>query len=161
MNSDRVGSVTKLLISNETVPSSILVMSGSGKLLTESDLVIITGLSLDMTANAQFTPTLGDRIYLYAYGDQMSNAIVSGVVFSTDCGNSNTNGVLPLVRFFNDYKVSNANQTDGIPVVKLQIGSNITIVGYLISCAIQYQDTLHRIVNFTLTLKALPSGGNI
>lgn len=52
---------------------------------------VLTRLDYSHAINAQFTPTLSDRIYLYSFGVRPMPATLSGIAFTSVCSNQRIN----------------------------------------------------------------------
>lgn len=152
------GTVTRVQLDSNVIPGAIEVKSNSKSLTDENDstptYVLITACDYIQRTKHQFSKSMDSNIYLYTFGDDISDITISGIAFTNSC-DGNTTGLSSLLQFYSDNKVSNVT-ADGIPELKIRIGDSSFIYAYLIACQIRVADASNRIVNFTLSMKAIP-----
>lgn len=73
----------------------------------QSENLIVTTFRIDQSANAQFSPTLQDSIYVYSFGDKMGQLVIGGVAFHKTCkSQSPFTGMKDIIQYYNDNSIS-------------------------------------------------------
>ena len=111
---------------------------------------LIQGVSLDQRTNHQINLSLRQTIYLYVFGDQMGEAVVTGFLFSGICGDDSKNGFSDLAEFYSKNRVSSANDQ-----VEIIVGGS-TLTGFLTGLHIMATDIRTLLTPFNMTIKLLP-----
>jgi len=118
---------------------------------------IVTAFSLTGDSNVQFTNTLRNVIYITAFGDKIGSMSLSGLLFLNNpavCGpgSSGTSGGIKtfLAKFYEIYVI---NRKD---TVKIALGSDIIVSGFVLGFQVQLVDPQFSIGQFTLQIAALP-----
>lgn len=114
------------------------------------DGVIITKLNTVQRTNTQFQQSLDNVIYVYSFGDQMGDMQINGLAFPRNCS-SGKNGIQELMKFYQEYRVSNRVQ-------RIQLSfCNEIIDGFIIGMSISTLDASSGAHGFTLLMKTLPA----
>lgn len=130
---------------------------------------IITGFGIHTQDGVQFQHSLRDFIYVYVFGERITEVTLSGLSFAHVCerldnrqdvvgfpqGQStfrpNWHGLEYVMGYYNTYRVS----TTGTPLT-LVFGLNTILYGFLVGTSIGFQDTEKLLSTFELTFRALP-----
>ena len=156
------GHVTKIILPGQSLPGMMEIQvtgnnptrtSSVNRGLSTSNLVVITGVSVEQSANVQFSRSLGDLIYLYSFGDKMGTIIIKGILFEASCQQAgNTNGVTTVLDFWDSYKVSSRTSNNQVPTVSLRYGGR-TLKGYLTDCRVQSMNPSNLMSEFQLVIR--------
>ena len=84
---------------------------------------IVTSVTMNDSANVQFTPTLDKSIFMYVFGDQVSSLDVSGVCFLAPQKNG-VSGVVAMKEFYRANRVSKTGSYVGVSRVIVQCVSH-------------------------------------
>lgn len=104
--SHAVGMVSRVPSSRPTVPMRINFEQGG------NNNFIVTQASINQSGNYQFLHTLQDMLYIYVFGDRISEIQVSGITFAGMCGGSRSSagrarsGTAEILDFYKKNKVS-------------------------------------------------------
>ena len=130
----------------------------------ERDAIILTRINVTQNANMQFLHTLGNRVYVYAFGDRMGQIQLTGLAFAatsdhgnaappdsicakTGLGNHSAKNVLTW------YKANKAS-TRATPVIITIF--DVAFQGFVIALNADVIDPATRLVQWTITLATLP-----
>lgn len=117
---------------------------------------ISTDISIGLDGNAQFMHTLANAVYVYAFGDRISQIQLGGIAFAHACpGPDGQSGAEAVLAFYNANRVA----AQSTPTV-LQIGTSLSgrFIGYLTSLKLGVSNPEMRLSQFGLTYSVLPSG---
>lgn len=115
---------------------------------------IVTSVTMNESVNAQFTPTLDKSLFMYVFGDQVSNLDVSGVCFLAPQKNG-VSGITAMKAFYAANKVS----TTGAPIsVTLSAagGAATSFNAFLVSGMFAANDPQNMLGSFSLKLSYAP-----
>lgn len=104
--SHAVGKVSRVASDRPVVPLRINFEQGG------NNSFIVTQASINQSGNYQFLHTLQDMLYIYVFGDRVSEIQVSGVTFAGMCGGSRSmtgssrSGTSEILDFYKRNKVS-------------------------------------------------------
>lgn len=103
--SHAVGVVSRVRSDRPVVPLRINFEQG------ENRNFIVTQASINQSGNYQFLHTLQDMLYIYVFGDRISEIQVSGIAFAGSCSPSavnrfGTSGVSEILTFYKQNKIS-------------------------------------------------------
>lgn len=117
---------------------------------------ILAGLSLALDGNVQFTHTLDDTIYIYTFGDRISQLRVDGLSFQGGCGDDGS-GVEAILQAYDENKVASRSSP-----VQVQIGTSASGLfrGYMTGLRMEIVKPEARIAQFSLLLSVIPSGSS-
>jgi hypothetical protein len=138
--------------------------TGAPELTYERDAIILTRLNVTQSANMQFLHTLGNRVYVYAFGDRMGQIQLTGLAFaatsdhgaSTSAGSSCAKAGLPYhsaKNVFTWYKINKAS-TRATPVIVTIF--DLTFQGFVVALNTDVIDPASQLVQWTITLATLP-----
>lgn len=116
---------------------------------------IIQQMRLTNQSKAQFVSSLGGTGYVYAFGEEFGDLILTGVAFSGDCKDPNNpmqeSGFEAVYKYYNDRKASNS----ALPVT-IVLGKNVTLLGFLVSFETNSNSYDSGFFQFNLVFKFLP-----
>lgn len=114
--------------------------------------VLITAVALSETVNQQIMHTLGGAIYLYVFGDRVSQVTFSGVCSAGGCANGDgTHGVELVRSWYNKYKASASTA-----LVSLLIGRQTTVTGIINGFNTSVTDPSTQLMQFAMQMQVLP-----
>lgn len=123
----------------------------SERLTYERDTVVLTRITVNQSANVQFLHTIGNRIYVYAFGDRMGQITLSGLAFGASCDNPltahSTKNVLDWYRL---NKVSTRATPVSITIF------DVAFQAFVLALNTDVVDASSKLVQWTLTLATLP-----
>lgn len=121
---------------------------------------VLTGFDYDARSGLGVTHTLRDRIYVYAFGERMGDATVTGVAFAGTCHGGATagpnggrlwTGFDGVHAYYERARVS----TQGAPV-RLVFGPDTTLAGFMDGFRFQLEDPQTGTGSFAFRFKVLP-----
>ena len=116
--------------------------------------VILTSLGYSQRTKQRFSPSLSDAIYVYIFGDAMGQIEVSGLAFSSRCGQYTTTmtGMEEVMRFYEQARISKSQE-----MIYVAIGS-ILISGFLtqMTMTMSKSDQPFLMTSFTYGINTLP-----
>jgi len=115
----------------------------------DSEMSIVTRLTVNQQVNVQFLHTLGALIYIYVFGDRMGQIGLSGLAFSCDCTGSDV-GADKILQWYSRNRVSKKKDP-----VQITIGST-TLEGFVVNCTEDVVDPSLRLVQWGVNMAALP-----
>lgn len=92
---------------------SCIELEGSSKLANGDIDILITGIAVSQQVKVAYFSTLGDAMYVYPLGNEMSKAVVSGMALPasicTSTGTRDYGAAKKLIDFYDKNKASNFN----------------------------------------------------
>lgn len=116
---------------------------------------IITRLQIAESGNYQFLHTLGDRIYVYVFGDRIGELAISGLSFYDNCwamGGSEKIGVTKVIDYYRDHRLAKRAAP-----LKVTLDGETTFEAFLIRLSGDVLNTAQRLWQFNLSMALLPS----
>ena len=130
----------------------LVTVGGTGGLITyQQHNTIITRLGCSMAGNFQFMHTIGNDVYVYTFGDRMGQVVLNGLSFSGNCNSQQEHGFERLYRWYQANRIASRKGP-----VRVVIGRNTVLDGFLIGLTTDVQDALHRTIQFQMTISMLP-----
>lgn len=125
--------------------------------ISDDDLVIVTSVSFNQSANVQYQPSLKREMYIYSFGEKMGEVTISGVAFSKSCITKSAanifSGLSKVLDYYKDNSVSKS--VDSVKKISLAFGSH-TIVGFLNSCSVSISSSDTTFISqFTLNIATI------
>jgi len=118
---------------------------------------IVTSWTFNENVNVQFTHTMGNDIYLNVFGNRMGVCTIRGLTFNAigsgqgrNCA-SKSHGVEDIIQWYRDNRVSSSQDK-----IKVSIGGDETIEGFLIGASYQANDPVNWTVEYQLQIAAIP-----
>jgi hypothetical protein len=133
---------------------SISVSSLSADSAYDNLKSIVTSVTMNESANVQFTPTLDKSIFMYVFGDQISNLDVSGVCFLAPQKNG-VSGVAAMKDFYKGNKVSTSGSPVGV-TISSGGGPGLSFNAFLTGGTFAANDPQNMLGSFSLKLSYLP-----
>jgi len=115
------------------------------------DTVVLTRVTVNQSANVQFLHTLGNRVYVYAFGDRMGQITLSGLAFVASCNNALTSHSAKNVL---DWYRLNKASTRANPVSVTIF--DVEFQAFVLGLNTDVVDPAIKLVQWTLTLATLP-----
>jgi hypothetical protein len=125
---------------------------------------IITSVSIALDGNYQFTHTLDDVIYVYAFGDRISQLRIDGMAFTSNCNEAGgTGGIEAILDAYAANRIAARDEP-----IQIQIGTSVSgrFRGYLTGLRNDIARPDERIGTFSFLFHIIPnnagsaSGGN-
>lgn len=145
--SDGPGRVT--LIPDAGFPLAVRPQNWPG---AQAAKAVITQFSMSAAANVQFLHTLRNFIYVYVFGERLSEMTMGGVAFSNDCTPGAEVGIESLWDYYRQNRVSSA----GTPV-SIAIGSRLSFDGFLTGFQATAQDPQSGLVQWGMKFVFFPA----
>ena len=130
---------------------SLASVTGDTQISFNTHRTIITRLGVSAAGNYQFLHTIGNDVYVYVFGDRMGQIVVHGISFAQDCNSRTDHGFERLLGWYEQNRIAVRKAP-----VTVTIGSNKAFKGFLTALAGDVQDSLHRTIQFQLTISLLP-----
>jgi hypothetical protein len=106
--------------------------------------------------NYQFLHTIGNDVYIYVFGDRMGQVTFHGISFAQACGSGEgSTGFELLEKWYNENRIAARKKP-----VKVTIGAGLVFNGFVVGLTGDVQDSVHRTVQYSLTISLLPPAGN-
>lgn len=115
----------------------------------ESQVSIITRVTISQQTNHQFLHTLGGLIFIYVFGDRIGSMIVQGLSFVESCDNGGR-GVDRVLEYYKSNKLT-AREDE----MEVTIGMT-PIRGFMTDMGLDVIDPKTRISQFTYKLTIVP-----
>lgn len=114
---------------------------------------VVTGMALQGQGGVQFMSTMRDYIYIHTFSERMQVLSISGLAFGNTCGadGSKYSGLDGLLYYY----TANRLTTTGKPV-RLTVGVNTALSGFLAGFNFQITDPSTVIGQFTLDFRCPP-----
>lgn len=115
---------------------------------------IITRIAVSHETSDQFVHALGNKIYIYSFGDRMGMAMISGICFAVGCDDAgdNEHGGQKMMRYYNQNKLSVRRD----PITILLGNGKDAIRGFLRNFSLDTLDHTQRLMQYSLQLAVLP-----
>ena len=158
-NKNHVGSTVLLPSGSQPATFSLIGVKGQDALGGfTGQKSIITGWNYEENVNVQFTHTMGSDIYLNVFGNRMGVFSATGLSFAASATAQagpcvgDKHGVESIIDWYDKNRVSNKDADK----VTIQIGSNVTVSGYVISASYSAQDPETWTVQYTIQVAVIP-----
>jgi hypothetical protein len=150
--SNQRGRVTA--IDSPGVPMSLFLEGWGGYFGFKS---IITQVRVIAQGGVQFMHTLRDFIYIYVFGERISQMNISGLSFFAPCGSANGCHGLEYV---NAYYLFNRVSQRATPVTMV-LGCGTPFFGFLVGMVIDLNNPEDLIGQFNLDFRVVPEQSNL
>lgn len=116
---------------------------------------ILTEVSLGLDGNYQFVHTLKSIIYIYTFGDRISQLRLGGLAFQAACNAGQGTGIEALLGYYEQNRIAARSQP-----IQVQIGTEAAgrFRGYLTHFKADLLKPEARITYFSLLLHVIPGG---
>lgn len=114
------------------------------------DHAIITQVGVTQNGNFQFVHTLNDQIFVYVFGDRISEVRISGIAFGHPCDGQDSNGLEDILQGYEEKKLS----ATGRPVTVL-VGSK-RFQSFLTGVSLEVVDPELQLGQFTYRFHSFP-----
>jgi len=115
------------------------------------DTVVLTRVTVNQSANVQFLHTIGNRVYVYAFGDRMGQITLSGLAFIASCDNDLTSHSAKNVL---DWYRLNKASTRANPITVTVF--DVAFQAFVLALNTDVVEPATKLVQWTLTLATLP-----
>ena len=114
---------------------------------------IITRLQIAEAGNYQFLHTLGDRVYVYVFGDRIGELNISGLSFYDNCANGGNEkiGITKVVDYYRSHRI-----VKQAAPLKITLDGETTFEAFLIKMSGDVLNTAQRLWQFNLSMALLP-----
>lgn len=128
------------------------VEGAGGKISFSEHRTIITRVGISSAGNYQFLHTIGNDVYIYVFGDRMGQITLHGISFSQGCDSAGgETGFELLSKWYFANRIAQRKSP-----VKITIGTNLGFRGFVTALSGDVQDSIHRTVQYQLTISLLP-----
>jgi hypothetical protein len=114
--------------------------------------VPITGFALEQNGNYQFMHTLNEFIYVYSFGDRISELVLSGIGFVKTCASAESAKLSNVLQFYKDNKLS-ANGKLSVTIGDLP---DATFYAFLTGSRLEMQDPKTMLGQWSLRFNVVP-----
>jgi hypothetical protein len=135
-------------IDSPGVPMSLFIEGWGGFFGFKS---IITEFKVQAQGGVQFMHTLRDFIYVYVFGERISQMSISGISFFYDCGGGTCHGL----EYVNQYYLANRVSERATPITTV-LGCGTPFFGFLVGMTIDLNNPADLIGQFALDLRVIP-----
>lgn len=123
-----------------------------GNISFSTHRTIITRVGVSSAGNYQFLHTIGNDVYIYVFGDRMGQITLHGISFSQGCDDSvGETGFELLSKWYFANRIASRKAP-----VKVTIGTSLGFRGFVTELRGDVQDSIHRTVQYQLTVSLLP-----
>lgn len=136
-------------------------IEGKGSKLAQGDIdILITSIGLSQQVKVAYFSTLGDAMYIYPLGNEMSKAVVSGMALPASIcsanGTRDYSAAKKLIDFYDSNKASNFNAVS--TPVKLHIPPIASLEGFIEGMSLEIGSGAadFGFAKFTLNLSIIP-----
>lgn len=113
---------------------------------------IITGVGVALQGNYQFLHTLGNDVYIYAFGDRVGSVTISGLSMAADCNSQDTShGAEMALEWYNENRLASRREP-----IRVTIGLQTVIEGFLVGTSGDIVDPASRLFRFSYQLAVIP-----
>ena len=112
----------------------------------------ITGFALEQNGNYQFLHTVNDFIYVYSFGDRISELVISGIGFVKTCASAESAKLSQVSNFYTLNKLSQ----NGALSVTLGDLPNSTFYAFLTGSRMELQDPQTMVGQWSLRFNTVP-----
>ena len=113
---------------------------------------IITGVGVSHQGNYQFLHTLGNDVYIYAFGDRIGSVTVSGLSMAADCASrDNMHGAELALQWYTQNRLASRQAP-----VRVTIGLQTVLEGFLVGTSGDVVDPASRLFRFNYQLAVIP-----
>ena len=138
-----------VLEQQDAVSGSLLAIDGWGGF--ELLKCIFTRVSISEQTNHQFLHTLGDRIYLYVFGDRIGALGLTGFAFHDNCTDEVKSGIVHAMEYYRAHRLVKRQDP-----IKVTLDPGTVLECYLHSFQAATLKTEERMYQFHMTLALLP-----
>lgn len=132
-------------------------VNGTGGVISyAAHKTIITRIGLSAAGNFQFLHTIGNDVYVYVFGDRMGQIVIHGLSFAQACPGEKQSATSHGFELLYQWYVANRIAARKAPV-NATIGINTAFQGFVTALNGDVQDSLHRTIQFQLTIATLPN----
>ena len=154
--SNSPGRVVKIKDDVKICRINILDMKGDD-IVFEKHESIITRISVTEEVNKQLVHTVGNKTYLYVFGDRVGNLTIDGVAFAPlcPCDEKNAANLSPgFERILQWYNTNKASQRAS--PLTIVLGSNTVLNGFLVNFSLRVVDVPLRMFEWSMLLHTVP-----
>lgn len=126
--------------------------NGTPDLTYEKDKIVLTRVNVGQNVNVQFLHTLGNRVYVYSFGDRMGQIQLSGMAFASTCdySTSNSHTAKNIMEWYRLNKASIRSDAIRISIF------DYAFQAFLVGLTADVIDDKTKLVQWNLTLATLP-----
>lgn len=132
------------------------VQGTGGQIAYNTQKTIITRIGLSAAGNFQFLHTVGNDVYVYVFGDRMGQIVLHGLSFAQACPGEKTATARHGFELLYQWYVANRIAARKSTVTAI-IGASTGFEGFVTALNGDVQDSLHRTIQFQMTIATLPT----
>jgi hypothetical protein len=123
----------------------------------EDHRVVITRVTGNERVNAQFLHTLGPDIFVYVFGDRVTDLTIQGMAFPFNCEDQTSQpGIVRVIEWYRRHRLAR-QQSPLLVSIGGQAGDQIDpLVAYLLGAQYDIADPKTRLAKFTLQMARVP-----
>jgi len=153
--SNTPGRVVKIKDDVKLCQIKIMDFGENDNITFEKHESIVTRIGLTEEVNKQFVHTVGNKTYLYVFGDRIGNLTLDGISFAPTCRcNEDTNLKPGFERILQWYNANKASQRDSPLTVVL--GKDTALRGFLVNFSLRVVDVPLRMFEWSMLLHTVP-----
>jgi len=151
------GRVVKIKDDAKPCQIKIMDMGEEDNIIFEKHESIVTRIGLTEEVNKQFVHTVGNKTYLYVFGDRIGNLTLDGISFAPTCrcDEDNTKDLNPgferILQWYNANKASNRNSP-----LTIVLGKDTVLNGFLVNFSLRVVDVPLRMFEWSMVLHTIP-----
>jgi hypothetical protein len=114
---------------------------------------IITRITMSMQGNFQFLHTIGNDIYVYAFGDRIGQISIFGLSMTRDCKSpgDTKHGFEKVYKWYQDNRIAKKKAP-----ITISIGQDTTIEGFVVGLNADAVDPQTRVMQFAIQMAVFP-----
>jgi len=155
--SNSPGRVVKIKDDVKVCQIKIMDFGEKDNITFEKHESIVTRISVTEEVNKQLVHTVGNKTYLYVFGDRVGNLTIDGVAFAPTCpcDEKNTANLSPgFERILEWYNTNKASQRAS--PLTIVLGSNTVLKGFLVNFSLRVIDVPLRMFEWSMLLHTVP-----
>jgi hypothetical protein len=153
------GAVALIRGAGQGMISSIDVTAGGTSLLNDDVNILITSLALSQSVKMAYFPTIGDSLYIYPLGNDISKCQLAGMALPVSvCEDSAGGGYTAAEKILKLYEDNRASSFDRLSEPVKLVLPPVTLEGFIdgMTAQISSDPATFGFVKFTLTMSIIP-----
>ena len=138
-----------VVLEDPAIQAHVKFLSVLPEISVDSQLSIVTGVSVAEQTNHQFLHTLGGDIYVYVFGDRIGHVGIQGVSFAGRCDRDG-HGMELLLRYYRQHRLSARRAP-----IQVILG-DLVLEGFLLGVDAKTEDYRSRLSQYQLNLAIVP-----
>ena len=153
------GAVALIKGAGQGTISSLDITAKGQSLLNQDADILITSLALSQSVKMAYFPTIGDSLYIYPLGNDISKCQLAGMALPTSaCENSPGGGYTAAEKILNFYEDNRASNFERLTEPVKLVLPPVTLEGFIdgMTAQISSDPATFGFVKFTLTMSIIP-----